>query len=295
MPWPLCFRDDPKPWENARPGDCWYYPEWTEQAHPYPLVRNYFMEHQASVQYIEQNARERPPIIVYLPLAPGVGEHSGFPFSPDEKYRGGQWGANLDRMGWTVTGRLEDSTLTVQPSVNVIGTYHGWIGNGMVSDDVEGRTAGTGPKMFTHAFSDICTIRVWPALQHIQTIFHDGTIAAARPQDDNAYAVTTESLGYGDDRWRQCLEHEIMHTWVPMKMGEPRSRILWNVAHGGGKRWPPGGQEEEAYVMGFQRFLNTGEENQQAYAFFQRCGNRHAQSADTVVAEARQLIKSLGG
>lgn len=49
-----------------------------------------------------------------------------------------------------------------------------------------------------------------------------------------------------------------MHCWVAEMSGEPHSRILWNVAHGGGKRWPEGGLEEEGYVMAVQRFLRRG-------------------------------------
>jgi len=39
--------------------------------------------------------------------------------------------------GWTVTG--EAPNITVQPSINIGGAYHGWLQNGVISDDCEGR------------------------------------------------------------------------------------------------------------------------------------------------------------
>lgn len=129
MPWPLRFRTDPEPWKDAHIGDCWYMASWDATEHPHPMLRQHFLDFQASHQYKEQWADKRPPIVVQLP--------PGFAFTPDEKY--GWRDGNPERVGWTVTGSIEDGTLTVSPSVNVVGTYHGWIQNGQVSDDVEGR------------------------------------------------------------------------------------------------------------------------------------------------------------
>lgn len=39
--------------------------------------------------------------------------------------------------GWTVTG--EAPKLTAHPSVNVIGSYHGWLVDGELSDDLDRR------------------------------------------------------------------------------------------------------------------------------------------------------------
>lgn len=39
--------------------------------------------------------------------------------------------------GWVVTG--EPPNLTMQPSIRVHGGWHGYITNGVISDDVEGR------------------------------------------------------------------------------------------------------------------------------------------------------------
>lgn len=38
---------------------------------------------------------------------------------------------------WQITG--EPPTITAHPSINYVGTYHGWVRDGVVSDDVDGR------------------------------------------------------------------------------------------------------------------------------------------------------------
>jgi hypothetical protein len=54
-----------------------------------------------------------------------------WPWVVDEK-------ASTGDSGWTVTGELPN--ITVTPSINAEGVYHGWIQNGVVTDDCEGRT-----------------------------------------------------------------------------------------------------------------------------------------------------------
>lgn len=39
--------------------------------------------------------------------------------------------------GWTVTG--EAPNITARPSINFPGNYHGWLTNGILSNDLEGR------------------------------------------------------------------------------------------------------------------------------------------------------------
>lgn len=48
-----------------------------------------------------------------------------------------------DGPGWTRTGTPPH--VTVSPSINFVGQggYHGWLANGILSDDLEGRTYGT--------------------------------------------------------------------------------------------------------------------------------------------------------
>jgi len=40
--------------------------------------------------------------------------------------------------GWEISG--EPPRITVRPSINWVGRYHGWLTDGVLSDDLEGRT-----------------------------------------------------------------------------------------------------------------------------------------------------------
>lgn len=133
-------------------------------------------------------------------------------------------------------------------------------------------------------------IRIDHVAHWMETVYEDGTRAPAAPQDTDEYRATAARLGYGTDTWRQCVEHEVLHTWVALKMGRPHSTILWNVAHGGAKRWPPGGREEEAHAMGLQRFLNTGEIDEPTQELFVMCARLWRQTATDVTHQARLLL-----
>lgn len=80
-----------------------------------------------SQEYRRDWLGKRPPILVVLP---GL-----FAFSPDEAYTDSPEGR-----GWTVTG--EAPNITVSPSINCVGLYHGWLRNGEISEDVERRRFG---------------------------------------------------------------------------------------------------------------------------------------------------------
>lgn len=83
-----------------------------------------------SAQYREQHQSRRAPILVFLPgrtlfCVDGACWNTG----PDNKivYHG----------GWTVSGDLPN--ISVSPSINIVGSYHGFITNGVITDDCEGR------------------------------------------------------------------------------------------------------------------------------------------------------------
>lgn len=78
-----------------------------------------------SPQYFATHAAHRQPLVVELP--------SGH-FCIDSSYI--KKGVPQDS-GWAVTGDPPNVTLT--PSVNIEGSYHGFITNGVISDDVEQR------------------------------------------------------------------------------------------------------------------------------------------------------------
>ena len=76
--------------------------------------------------YYFQNNSSRQPLLVKLPGIAGL-------FCVDGKCRDSEkWYG-----GWTVIG--EAPNITVTPSINLIGIYHGWLQNGIISDDCEGR------------------------------------------------------------------------------------------------------------------------------------------------------------
>jgi len=92
------------------PGDMFYRPDILEK-HPQELAPHYFAHNSW-----------RDPICVVLP--------NGTWFLVDSKTTTGP-------DGWVVTG--EPPNITVQPSINVVGLWHGYLTSGELSDDVEGR------------------------------------------------------------------------------------------------------------------------------------------------------------
>jgi hypothetical protein len=104
--------------KDLKPGDMFYADWWLkEDGTPVGYV---------SKQYIRDWLGKRPPIGVVLP--------NGQTFIVDMAYT---LGDNPERNGWMVTG--EPPNITVHPSINWVGVYHGWLKDGVLSDDVEGR------------------------------------------------------------------------------------------------------------------------------------------------------------
>lgn len=101
---------------SMRPGDMYYAPWQLEPAYREGLSARYFTEH----------SETRAPVVVILP--------DGTPFCVDQRAwnNGGYFGD-----GWTVTGDVP--VITVSPSINVVGSYHGYIIEGEITDDIDGR------------------------------------------------------------------------------------------------------------------------------------------------------------
>jgi len=87
---------------------------------------DFFASRKRLSDYYLTNNTHRLPLLVMLPKA-GV-------FCVDSKC----WDQNGMHGGWTVTGTAP--LITVSPSINVVGVYHGFIQNGVLTDDCEGRT-----------------------------------------------------------------------------------------------------------------------------------------------------------
>lgn len=123
MSWPLRMvpapGDEPggTPWKELRVGDMWFAPYLLE--HPEGSI------FRPAVKYFQRNGH-RPPLVVRLP-GPVDWCVDGPPWR-DGKPTGD---------GWDVTG--EPPTITVSPSINIGGIYHGYIQGGVITDDCEGR------------------------------------------------------------------------------------------------------------------------------------------------------------
>jgi hypothetical protein len=118
LSWKIRYHEE-KPYP-ARPGDCYPAP-WLltsgEDGGPAEGL---------SPKYLRDWRGKRPPLVVILPDMTR--------FVVDSlAVQGGRYYGD----GWTVTG--EPPLLTVQPSINIPGSYHGYVTAGVISDDVEGR------------------------------------------------------------------------------------------------------------------------------------------------------------
>lgn len=119
MGWPLRlveFREG----ADYEPGECFYVP--LEQVKQTTDGRWRVWGYELSDEYVNERMASRPPVAVQLPC--------GDIFVVDSAVTG-------ERRGWGVSG--EPPALTVDPSINIVGCYHGWIRNGELTDDCEGR------------------------------------------------------------------------------------------------------------------------------------------------------------
>lgn len=97
-------------------GDMWPDPE---------LLEGWYRQY-LSPAYLADRMH-RAPLVVRIP-----GNHE---FCIDDRFRRD---GDPAPDGWTVTG--ETTALTLSPSVNIAGIYHGHIQNGFITPDCEGRT-----------------------------------------------------------------------------------------------------------------------------------------------------------
>ena len=120
MSWPLRFLKGGLEGQPGRIGDAYYAP-W--------LLTTPMQSQVLSKKYRECWASSRPPIVIIVP--------SLARFCVDALAIGkdGPYGD-----GWTVSGWIDGPcNLTVSPSIHFVGSYHGWLKDGMLSDDIDGR------------------------------------------------------------------------------------------------------------------------------------------------------------
>lgn len=91
-----------------------------------------FLRHfHLSDRYLEHDAHVRPPIMVQIPINPSgsvtfvVDE---YPTATEKRHE--HWDVTVD-LASLVNG--ERPHLTVKPSIHIIGLYHGWLTDGILS------------------------------------------------------------------------------------------------------------------------------------------------------------------
>ena len=123
MSWDITYHAEEPDYTDIKIGDMWPAMDW------------------ANSNIISENYKalkgSRPPLMVMLP---SMYCKEGDRFLLDRIA-----GDAADKHGWTITitGELvsgQKPNITVAPSINSEGSYHGYIRNGTITDDVEGRT-----------------------------------------------------------------------------------------------------------------------------------------------------------
>jgi hypothetical protein len=100
-----------------------------------------------------------------------------------------------------------------------------------------------------------CVVRVYPENRYLETVFDDGRIVPASPQDNDSYRQTAREYGYGEDTFRLCLHHEILHTLLAELRDEVYSPVLRAVAEGRTQENQDQWSQEEERVMKFHKLL----------------------------------------
>lgn len=104
-------------------GDMYYAPWYLE---------NNFERSGLAPHYWARPEPRRAPIVVHLPS-----KHGGSrTFCVDQMAYNSEQGWH--GAGWTISGI--EPRLTLSPSINLHGDYHGYLSDGVIADDVEGRS-----------------------------------------------------------------------------------------------------------------------------------------------------------
>lgn len=134
MSWPIRMVEAPtfevgadgkNGFQRLQVGDAWYAPHLLDPAAAERASQA------LAPRYFRDWAMKRAPIIVAMPYrrGPGIGAH----FCIDGRtWKDGKPGPE----GWVVTG--EPPLLTVSPSINIEGCYHGFLRDGVLGPDLDG-------------------------------------------------------------------------------------------------------------------------------------------------------------
>ena len=121
MPWKIIYHENQP--QNPKIGDMW--PDKDRIGSSY-----------ISNKYLENCINIRPPLVVVLPSSYNK---NGDIFLIDRAATD-----DPNKKGWDIIiiGQLVDGetpNISVYPSINCVGSYHGYIKNGIITDDCEGR------------------------------------------------------------------------------------------------------------------------------------------------------------
>ena len=100
-----------------------------------------------------------------------------------------------------------------------------------------------------------CVVNADYTNNYIETVFPDGTKVPATANFRQEDIDMAEKLGYGFNTAMMTREHEILHTYLAVKMGHDYSPTLWDVAHNQNLGQGLHGSEE-GNVLTFQQYLN---------------------------------------
>lgn len=127
MNWPCKLVDDVVFKRGETPIGTMFYGPTLEEAKADPKRWNGWIRLQVGYlsDYYRANNTHRRPLFVVLP--------NNDLFCVD----GQCWKMGEHYGGWTVTGEPPD--ITISPSINIGGSYHGFLQNGVISPDCEGR------------------------------------------------------------------------------------------------------------------------------------------------------------
>ena len=125
MPWNITYHAAQP--DNAQIGDMWPAPEWAKS-------------NAISRRYRNTYSKTRPPLMVVLPSV-YCEEGDFFLIDRVASSKANDKGWEVRLQGELVDGQQPD--ITLKPSINCVGSYHGHIRNGVITDDCEGRKYDT--------------------------------------------------------------------------------------------------------------------------------------------------------
>lgn len=75
-------------------------------------------------------------------------------------------------------------------------------------------------------------IEIWEGTQTVRITFPDGTTLNSAPYDSPENRKMCKYLGYGNDLWKMCKEHDPLHIFLAVANGKETSRALLRAAKG---------------------------------------------------------------